>query len=70
MNGDIADLQMRLAFQEDMLEALNHRVAEQQTEIDHLKFQLNYLNQKLREWSESEKAAPTFNPVDEKPPHY
>lgn len=68
MSADIDDLQVRLAFQEDMLEALNLRVAEQQTQIDQLNFQLNYLNQKIREMAD--KGASSPNIMDEKPPHY
>lgn len=68
MSADIDDLQVRLAFQEDMLEALNLRVAEQQTQIDQLNFQLNYLNQKIRDMAD--KGAGSPNIMDEKPPHY
>lgn len=68
MSSDVADLQVRLAFQEDLLEALNTRVAEQQTEIDQLNFQLNYLNQKIREMGEKPSGT---NPIqEERPPHY
>lgn len=68
MTSDIADLQLRITFQEDLLETLNARVADQQTEIDQLKFQLNYLNQKFQEMGQ--KQAVVGRVEDEKPPHY
>jgi len=65
---EISDLQVRISFQEDYIETLNTRVSEQQTEIDQLKFQVNYLSQKLQEVTEK---AMSFTKVsDEKPPHY
>jgi len=65
---DIAAMQVRLAFQEDLLEKLSMRVADQQNEIDQLRFQLNYLNHKFKEFYDKDVGTPDL--ADEKPPHY
>lgn len=48
MSEDINDLQTRISFQEDLLQALNSRVAEQEKDIATLHIQLQHMNKKLK----------------------
>jgi len=68
LNDKIADLEIRLTFQDDLLAAMNRRVAEQDNEIAKLQMQLQHLSQKLKD-SQAEAALGSATP-DEKPPHY
>jgi len=68
LNDKIADLEIRLTFQDDLLAAMNRRVAEQDNEIAKLQMQLQHLSQKLKD-SQAE-AALGSAAADEKPPHY
>lgn len=61
----IADLQTRIAFQEDLLASLNDRVSQQDQEIDTLKFQLKHLNKKLLSLE-----TPIDGSDEPPPPHY
>jgi SlyX protein len=58
-------LEMRVAYQDDTLEALNETITAQWKQIDTLTRQLAELRQRLQE-AESNVAAP----VNERPPHY
>lgn len=62
------DLEVRLAFQDDLLEALNKTVADQQCQLDLLQGELRIVYQQLKSLQ------PTLladSPIDEPPPpHY
>ncbi|MFL0804511.1 MAG: SlyX family protein [Agarilytica sp.] len=66
-SDDISELQMRVAFQEDMIASLNEQVSKQEQEIDLLQKQLQHLYTKM---------ASLANSLDEPggdeapPPHY
>jgi len=47
MQAQIEDLQSRLSFQEDMLQALNETVAQQDTVIMQLRQQLKHYQERL-----------------------
>jgi len=63
----VEDLQIRLAFQEDTLQALDRTVARQQQHIEALEAELNRLKELVRELT-----PPEAGPVGEEPPppHY
>jgi len=68
MNSDrLTDLEIKLAFQEDLLDSLNQVVTEQQKMIDLLQGQVRLLYQQLRSLQPSDIALAT---EDTPPPHY
>lgn len=66
MQNELVELETKLAFQEDMIQALNRTVAEQQQDLLELKRDLEELQTQLRAM------APSLAPgiTDEPPPHY
>lgn len=60
------DIEIKLAHQEDLVEALNQRVYEQQQQIDKLQLLCTTLVQRLREQPQGGGAAMPH----ERPPHY
>lgn len=63
----LIDLQSRLAFQEEAIEALNQAVNRQQQLLDKQTEQIKHLQQLMAELKPSPTAQTGF---DEKPPHY
>ena len=63
--GRIAELESRLAFQDETIETLNQTITAQWIEIDRLTRQVAELKERLRE---AESNAPA--PANEPPPHY
>lgn len=66
MQQVIQDLQSRLAFQEDAIDALNKTVTQQSGEINLLQQQLKYLHGQLKQMQELQKEQGQH----EVPPHY
>ncbi|MGI0117004.1 SlyX family protein [Zooshikella sp. RANM57] len=66
MDQMLVDLQTQIAFQEDLLQALNKVVAEQQKSIDALRREVDYLKDQLQTLPELIQASQQ----PEKPPHY
>lgn len=70
----LVELQTQLAYQEDLLNALNDRVSEQDGELRILRQQLRQLAQASRVMRETMEeqglAEPGFAADMEKPPHY
>lgn len=62
----IAELEIRLSFQDDLLSTLNDVVTEQGFRIQHLLRQL----EELRETLGTEPADAASTPLNERPPHY
>ncbi|MFP5419530.1 MAG: SlyX family protein [Gammaproteobacteria bacterium] len=62
----LTEIETKLAFAEDLLEALNHTVVRQQAQIDLLQEQLRLLHRQLKDVRPDE----TRTPRDELPPHY
>ncbi|WP_293766211.1 SlyX family protein [uncultured Aquitalea sp.] len=71
MNSEqrLDELEVKLAFQDDLLEALNATVARQQQEIDLLQQQLRVLYNQFRA-SQPDGQGSGHSLRDEIPPHY
>ncbi len=67
MNDPLAELQARLTFQEESIDALNHTVARQAREIDELQQALRKISQRLHALSQPHVATAAEEPP---PPHY
>jgi SlyX protein len=69
MNIDdrLAELEVKLAFQDDLLDTLNLTVTRQQREIDLLQQQLRLLYQ---QWRSQDPGQDPSAPQHEIPPHY
>ncbi len=63
----IAELEMKVTFQENLLETLNHSLVEQQFVIDKMQVQLRYLANKLKDMQPSNIASRS---EETPPPHY
>lgn len=66
METRLAEIETKLSFSEELLEALNATVYRQQQQIDLLQQELRA----LREQIETALPAQARNPRDETPPHY
>lgn len=69
LHARIEDLESRLAFQEDSLNAINIHLLEQDKDVAKLQLQLQHLNNKLRAL-EPESDPGNNHARNEKPPHY
>lgn len=63
----LLQMETMLAYQDDLLNALNTMVADQQERIEKLEKDNHELNSALKDLSEAMMAADV---IDEKPPHY
>lgn len=61
-----AELEVKLAFAEDMIDSLNKAVFRQQERLDLLQAQLTELHRRMRD----AEARESRDPGDEVPPHY
>ncbi|MDO9244766.1 MAG: SlyX family protein [Rhodocyclaceae bacterium] len=66
MEERLTELEVKLAFAEDLLETLNHTVYRQQAQIDQLQHELRTLRQQMLQSQPAEQR----NLLDEIPPHY
>ncbi|WOE42016.1 SlyX family protein [Acinetobacter chinensis] len=69
LSAPIEDLQVRIAFLDDLVEQLNDQLAIQGTEIADLKKQMQILYRRVDASDLSEGIA-EFDPVTDRPPHY
>ena len=69
LSAPIEDLQVRIAFLDDLVEQLNDQVALQSVEIANLKKQMQLLYQRVESADLSEGIA-AFDPMTNRPPHY
>lgn len=69
LSAPIEDLQVRIAFLDDLVEQLNHQLAIQTQEIADLKKQMQFLYQRVESSDLSEGIA-AFDPMSDRPPHY
>lgn len=63
----LAELEMKMAFQEKTIEELNQALIQQQFTIDKIKLQLHYLVNKLKDVQSSNIATQA---EETSPPHY
>jgi SlyX protein len=69
MNDDrIIELEIKTAYQEDLLQALNKIVSQQQQQIDRLEATCRLLNERIK--SLSTEGSGGGENVEEVPPHY
>ena len=68
-SAPIEDLQVRIAFLDDLVEQLNDQVIHQSMEIADLKKQMQFLYQRV-ESSDLSDGIATFDPMADRPPHY
>jgi SlyX protein len=64
----LIEIETKLAFQEDAIQALNDVVCRQQKQLEQLEAALSLLIDRYRQLSQTQTSA--SKPVDEKPPHY
>ena len=66
MESRVTELEAKIGFAEDLLDAVNRTVYQQQQQIDELAREVRALRQQLRD------AIPyaSANPADNVPPHY
>ncbi|AKH70170.1 hypothetical protein IMCC21906_02515 [Spongiibacter sp. IMCC21906] len=71
LQAQVVELQTQVAYQEDLLAALNHRVAEQDKELLQLKRMLLALRDSYHKLADSMSESQGENAVAiERPPHY
>ena len=63
----IAELEMKIAFQEQLLDELNQALVQQQFNMDKIQLQLRYLARKLKDMQPSNIASQA---EETPPPHY
>ncbi|OIJ37938.1 MULTISPECIES: SlyX family protein [Acinetobacter] len=68
-SAPIEDLQVRIAFLDDLVEQLNQLVTRQNLEIINLQKQMTLLYQRVESADLSEGIA-EFDPIIDRPPHY
>ncbi len=68
-SAPIEDLQVRIAFLDDLVEQLNDQVVQQSLEIADLKKQMQLLYQRVESADLLEGIA-AFDPMTNRPPHY
>lgn len=67
LNEKIDALELRNAFQDDVIEKLNHELAIHQKEIAELKYQIQLLATRIKDGGSSQMMKPEDEPP---PPHY
>lgn len=67
---EIADLQSRLLFQEDLLNTLNEQVSEQNKELSQFHILLQHLNQKIKQLQHDDGDNGSDIGREPPPPHY
>ena len=68
-SAPIEDLQVRIAFLDDLVEQLNDQVIHQSMEIADLKKQMQFLYQRV-ESADLSDGITAFDPMTNRPPHY
>ena len=67
LENRIEELEMKIAFQEQLLDELNHALVQQQFDIDKMQVQLRYMANKLKDFHPSNIASQS---EETPPPHY
>lgn len=69
LSAPIEDLQVRIAFLDDLVDQLNTQIAIQGRELADLKKQMKILYQRV-DGSHLEDGIAAFDPLNDRPPHY
>jgi len=67
LENRIEELETKIAFQEHLLDELNHALVQQQFDIDKMQVQLRYMANKLKDFQPSNIASQS---EETPPPHY
>ena len=67
LREEVVELQVRLAYQDDIIDGLNEQVANLNQQMDVLQKQMQYLVRAMRTMADGDGDAPAAN---EPPPHY
>ena len=67
LENRITELEMKVAFQEQLLEELNQALVQQQFDMDRMQLQLRYIANKLKDFQPSKIASQA---EETPPPHY
>ena len=67
-NERLIELEIKAAYQDDLLQALNKIVSEQQQQISRLEHTCNVLNERIKSLASS--TGGSIEAIDETPPHY
>lgn len=67
LENRIEELETKIAFQEQLLDELNHALVQQQFDIDKMQVQLHYMANKLKAFQPSNIASQS---EETPPPHY
>lgn len=70
IEGRIDELEIRVAFQDDAIDALNKVITAQDKRIKLLEEAIRHLYQEVKERQPADESSQAFNPVNEVPPHY
>lgn len=68
-SAPIEDLQVRIAFLDELVDQLNTQIAIQDREINDLKKQMKILYQRV-EGASLDDGIASFDPISDRPPHY
>jgi len=66
----IIELEIKMAYQEDLIQSLNTVVAEQQMQLSKLQETCKLLHDKLKSLASADQQTSYNGFIDEKPPHY
>ncbi|MFZ2451069.1 MAG: SlyX family protein [Methylovulum miyakonense] len=70
MEERIIELEIKAAYQEDLLQALNNIVSQQQQQIDRLEMTCTLLNERIKSVSNQRQEGENTSNAHEIPPHY
>ena len=70
LQSRIDNLESQLAFQEDVIDALNQRVTDHNRELAEVARRMKYLGERLRQVQDSQSSPDADPRVEPPPPHY
>ncbi|EAQ32215.1 MULTISPECIES: SlyX family protein [Idiomarina] len=70
LQSRIDNLESQLAFQEDVIDALNQRVTDHNRELAEVARRMKYLGERLRQVQDSQSSPDADPSVEPPPPHY
>ncbi len=70
LSARIDDLQVKVAFLDDLVESLNQLVISQNQQLSDLQLQMQLLYRRVEATQQGEGGVEAFDPQQEVPPHY